>query len=1150
MQGDADDLGFGNPLFASALSPSGDGADLNPIFSPATIGGGGSRSAVGLRRLGFLPPSALGPGTQQPAPADEARLTGEDIGDWMEDDASEQPPAASLAGNGASPAGAAAAGLGSRERPEEEEFARVLGAVMHGEADAAEAVREYAAVCRMRAATLKELASSQLQRAARYMSLKEQAEELEGEAATWQLLWFLHGLPRRDFPGGSGGGFVDGAGFSKTVRQRASDLLFADAELNRCARTVAWLEYLAGEALDSEHQAPLASSDGVWADTRRRLDAAAAARGFAGREAAALVTELDPDAPTRQHKALQADDATDEERLAARLFRLLRAGRMTEARHLCEAVGQPWRAASLGGGGAQGPLPLGAAAEEADTMDPAGEQAQDLAAEVEGGGVLLRALWRWSCFQLAERAGAAAEASGGGLHEAALYAALSSHVGRVLPVCASWEDRCWAFLRCWLDAAVDSTLARQQQEVAGGGGGEAAGDGLLAADALAAAAGGAGGAVQEGLEVVRGAWPISRVRDALPPTFEEALQAATRSRQAAAAAGGGGSSAAAARYRHVQAALVLGQVQELVCRSLVGWITQGTAAEEGAGADAAPACPPGLMRFGAHLALSLWALNIAEVAEGDAGAAYAQVHDTLQRVLQMYIFHLIDTGAHSLVPRYGCHLRAGLRHTTYQIFFEQLLAQGTMEECRAAYGEASQWFAFWRSRGGGDVAEGEAAIIADKAAQHSRFEVGGGPLLRAQSARWLCFAADTAVPALRHANVLCREFALGGAGGVAAGSALLGEVMPAAVGCPLESFIAGLEGSGDALVEAEAAELRCWALYFEYESEFAGWQQLYAAAADALQSAEEAAAAGTAAGAADAVAARQRLAELAQQTLPLLEAMLGFLGQRGFDSLVGAAPEAAAAAGLPAELAVVLGPDAGPDAAADVQQGAAFAAFSSAEEQQGQAAALAAALAAAAGRLEGEAARQVAVAAGPAPEDMPGLVSVAVECGTPEALEAAALLVARALKGSLPAAGPSQSQQATVGPLLAANVDAPPAASAALCRAICYPRLALKCAALREALAFMGHCGAEGKELVVLAAQDDLACLFSAAELAELLQFERAAVVLQMRNDEQQGQQEAEDGQYQGQAEEEAAGEEALQQGQAQREGRPADGDPAADGGA
>lgn len=40
----------------------------------------------------------------------------------------------------------------------------------------------------------------------------------------------------------------------------------------------------------------------------------------------------------------------------------------------------------------------------------------------------------------------------------------------------------------------------------------------------------------------------------------------------------------------------------------------------------------------------------------DAGAAYGQVHDTLQRVLQMYIFHLIDTGECALaVPATPMH---------------------------------------------------------------------------------------------------------------------------------------------------------------------------------------------------------------------------------------------------------------------------------------------------------------------------------------------------------------------------------------------------------------------------------------------------------------------------------------------------------------
>ena len=38
---------------------------------------------------------------------------------------------------------------------------------------------------------------------------------------------------RRDFPAGRGGSFVEGAGFTKTARQRVADLLFADDVLNR-----------------------------------------------------------------------------------------------------------------------------------------------------------------------------------------------------------------------------------------------------------------------------------------------------------------------------------------------------------------------------------------------------------------------------------------------------------------------------------------------------------------------------------------------------------------------------------------------------------------------------------------------------------------------------------------------------------------------------------------------------------------------------------------------------------------------------------------------------------------------------------------------------------------------------------------------------
>ena len=60
--------------------------------------------------------------------------------------------------------------------------------------------------------------------------------------------------------------------------------------------------------------------------------------------------------------------------------------------------------------------------------------------QVEGGAVL-RALWRWSCLQLAERVGAGAEQAGGGLHEAAIYAALSGHLARSVFGCFTETGR-------------------------------------------------------------------------------------------------------------------------------------------------------------------------------------------------------------------------------------------------------------------------------------------------------------------------------------------------------------------------------------------------------------------------------------------------------------------------------------------------------------------------------------------------------------------------------------------------------------------------------------------------------------------------------------------------------------------------------------
>ncbi len=181
-----------------------------------------------------------------------------------------------------------------------------------------------------------------------------------------------------------------------------------------------------------------------------------------------LVTELDPDAPTRQHRALQRDNARDEQRIMQYIWRLVRAGKLDAARQLCVDCGQSWRAASLDGGGHGGPVPVGVAAEAVDASEAAAAVDAELSSEVVCGSGTHRTLWLWATYQAAEAAAGALErtggGSGGGAHEAAVYAALCGHVARVLPVCGGWEDVAWAYFRAWLDLSVAMQLEAEQDQ--------------------------------------------------------------------------------------------------------------------------------------------------------------------------------------------------------------------------------------------------------------------------------------------------------------------------------------------------------------------------------------------------------------------------------------------------------------------------------------------------------------------------------------------------------------------------------------------------------------------------------------------------------------------------------------------------------------
>lgn len=80
----------------------------------------------------------------------------------------------------------------------------------------------------------REQAVQQQNRAARALRLQEQAAALEAEAATWQLLWHLHGVQDAAFPAGSGGQPAPGSGPELTVAQRAATILAENEKLNWC----------------------------------------------------------------------------------------------------------------------------------------------------------------------------------------------------------------------------------------------------------------------------------------------------------------------------------------------------------------------------------------------------------------------------------------------------------------------------------------------------------------------------------------------------------------------------------------------------------------------------------------------------------------------------------------------------------------------------------------------------------------------------------------------------------------------------------------------------------------------------------------------------------------------------------------------------
>ena len=80
-----------------------------------------------------------------------------------------------------------------------------------------------------------EAAQQQQLRGLRSIRLQELVTDLDAEAATWRLLFTLHGIPEMGFPAGAGGPPLHDCGSAQRTSQRIASIVEADPEINRQA---------------------------------------------------------------------------------------------------------------------------------------------------------------------------------------------------------------------------------------------------------------------------------------------------------------------------------------------------------------------------------------------------------------------------------------------------------------------------------------------------------------------------------------------------------------------------------------------------------------------------------------------------------------------------------------------------------------------------------------------------------------------------------------------------------------------------------------------------------------------------------------------------------------------------------------------------
>lgn len=631
--------------------------------------------------------------------------------------------------------------------------------------------------------------------------MRQKAQFLLDEAATWSLLWYLYGKVTEEPP-------EELIVSPSTSHLEACQFVVNDHTAQLCLRILQWLEGLASKALDLEskvqgsHVGTYLPKSGIWLQTQRFLQKGASNTN--------TVQHLDFDAPTREHAHQLLDDKKQDESLLEDIWTLLRAGRLENALDLCRSAGQPWRAATLCPFGGLDLVP------SVEALVKNGKNRMLQAIELESGIGHQWHLWKWASYCASEKI---AEQNGG-KYEVAVYAAQCSNLKRILPICTNWESACWAMSKSWLDARVDLELARSQPgrtvqlksygDVGDGSPGQI--------DGAAHAAGPEN-------------WP-QQVLNQQPRNLSALLQKLHSGELVNEAVSRG----CKEQHRQIEMDLMLGNIPHLL-DMIWSWI----APSEDDQNIFRPHGDSQMIRFGAHLVLVLRYLH-AEEMQDSFREKLMTVGDL---ILHMYVMFLFSKQHEELVGIYASQLARHrcidlfvhmmeLRlnssvHVKYKIFLSAMeyLPFSSEDDSKGSFEEIIERILL-RSR---EVKGGKYDKSSDVAEQH-RLQ----SLEKATSIQWLCFTPPSTITnvkevsvklllrALTHSNILFREFALISMWRVPA-MPIGAHALLSLLAEPLKQ-LSELPNSLEDYVSENLKEFQDWSEYYSSDATYRNWLKI------------------------------------------------------------------------------------------------------------------------------------------------------------------------------------------------------------------------------------------------------------------------------------------------------------------------------------